>query len=60
VQLARGVPVLAVGRDEGGNGDGVGVGEELGNFRDAADVLVAVGLAEAEVFVQAEADVVAV
>lgn len=51
--------VETVGRDEGGDGDGGGVREEFGDFGDAADVFVAVGLGEAEVFVQAETDVVA-
>jgi hypothetical protein len=60
VQLAGSVTILAVGRDEGSNGDGVGVGEQLGDLGNAADVLVAVGLAESKVLVQSEADVVAV
>lgn len=60
VQLARKVAVSAVGRDEGGDGDGGRVGEELGDLADAADVLVAVGLGEAQVLVEAEAHVVAV
>lgn len=60
VQLAGDVAVCPVGRDEGGDGDGGRVGEELGDFGDAADVLVAVLLGEAEVLVEAEADVVAV
>lgn len=60
VQLAGSVTVLAVRRDERGNGDGARVGEQLGDLCDAADVLVAVGFAEAKVLVQAEADVVAV
>lgn len=60
VQLARKIAVGAVGRDEGGDGDGGRVGKELGNLADAADVLVAVGLGEAQVLVEAEAHVVAV
>ena len=60
VQLAGSVTILPVGRDEGSNGDGVGVGEQLGDLGNAADVLVAVGLAESKVLVQSEADVVAV
>lgn len=60
VQTAGGVAVGLVGRDEGGDGDGGAVGEELGDLGDAADVLVAVLLAEAEVFVETEAHVVAV
>lgn len=60
VQLTGTVTVLLVGGDEGGDGDGVGVGEQLGDLTDAADVLVAVGLAEAQVLVQTETDVVTV
>ena len=40
--------------------DDAGVGEQLGDLADAADVLLAVGGGEAEVLVQAVADVVAV
>lgn len=60
VQRPGEVPVGAVGGDEGGDCDGGGVGEELCDLADAADVLVAVALGEAEVLVEAEADVVAV
>lgn len=60
VQIAGDLTVGAVGGDEGGEGDGGAVGKELGDLGDAADVLVAVGLGEAEVLVEAEADVVAV
>lgn len=60
VQLSRKIAVGAVGRDEGGDGDGGRVGKELGDLTDAADVLVAVGLGEAQVLVEAEAHVVAV
>lgn len=60
VQLAGEVAVGAVRGNEGGDGDGGGVGEELGYLADAADVLVAVLLGEAQVLVEAEADVVAV
>jgi hypothetical protein len=60
VQLTGSVTILPVGRDEGSNGDGVGVGEQLSDLGNAADVLVAVGLAESKVLVQSEADVVAV
>ena len=60
VQCASRVAVGAVGRDEGGDGDGGGVGEELGDLGDAADVFVAVLFGEAQVLVEAEADVVAV
>lgn len=81
VQVPRNLSVGAVGRDEGREGDGGRVGEELGDLcrgcqsscpfknmtrgmcpylGDAADVLVAVLLGEAEVLVQAEAHIVAV
>lgn len=60
VQVARELAVGAEGRDEGGEGDGGGVGEELGDLADAPDVLVAVPLAEAQVLVQPEPHVVAV
>lgn len=60
VQLSSGVAVLAVGGDEGSNGDGGGISEQLGHFGNAADVLVAVGFAEAKVLVESEADVVTV
>lgn len=60
VQVAGELAVGAEGGDEGGDGDGGRVGEELGDLADAADVLLAVGLGEAQVPVQAEADVVAV
>lgn len=60
MQLAGSVTVLAVRRNERGDSDGAAVSEELGHLRNAADVLVAVGFAEAEVLVQAEPDVVAV
>lgn len=60
VEVAGDLAVGAVGGDEGGEGDGGAVGKELGDLGDAAYVLVAVGLGEAEVLVEAEADVVAV
>lgn len=60
VQLAREVAVAAVRADEARDGDGAGVGEELGDLGDAADVFFAVLRGEAEVLVEPEADVVAV
>lgn len=60
VQLAGDLAVGPVGADEGGQGDGGAVGEQLGDLSNAADVLVAVLLAEAQVLVQTEAHVVAV
>lgn len=60
VQLAGEIAVGAVRRDEGGDGDGGRVGEQLGHLADAADVLVAVLFREAQVLVEPEAHVVAV
>ena len=54
------VAVGAVRRDEGRERDDAGVGEELRDLADAADVLGAVLGREAEVLVEAVADVVAV
>ena len=47
VKGASRVAVRAVGGDEGGDGDGGRVGEELGYLGDAADVFVAVLFGEA-------------
>ena len=47
-------------RDEAGDADDAGVGKELGDLADAPDVLGAVRVAEAEVRVEPEAQVVAV
>lgn len=60
VQSAGGVTVLLVGGDERGNGDRGGISEELSDLSDTADVLVTVSLAESEVLVQSETDVVAI
>ena len=60
MELTGEIPVGAVGGDEGSDGNGGAVSEELGDFGDAADVFGSVGGREAEVFVEAEADVVAV
>lgn len=60
VEVAGELAVGAEGGDEGGDGDLGAVGEQLGDLADAADVLLAVGVAEAEVLVQPEAHVVAV
>ena len=56
----RGRAVGGVGRDERADGDGAGVGEQPGDVRGAADVLGAVLGGEAEVAVDAVAQVVAV
>src|SRR3546814_11348118 len=55
---ARAVAVDAVGRDEGGDADDAGVGEERGRLADAPDVLGAIFRRKAEVGVEAAADVV--
>lgn len=60
VQLTGQVTVTSVGADEAGDGDGGGVGEQLGHLGDAADVFFAVLGRETEVFVQTEADVVTI
>lgn len=59
VELASGSAVGDVGRDEGSDRDAARVCEKLRDFANAADVFVAVCFGEAEVFVEAEADVVA-
>lgn len=60
MQLPRQPAIRAIRADEARDGDAGAVGEELGDLGDAADVLRAVGGREAEVAVEAEADVVAV
>ena len=60
MEFPREIPVGAVRRDERRDGDGGAVGEQFGDFGDAADVFFAVFGREAEVLVEAEADVVAV
>src|SRR3546814_16513913 len=52
---ARSVAVDAVGRDEGGDADDAGVGEERGSLADAPDVLGAIFRRNAAVGVEAEA-----
>lgn len=59
-QLTGGIAVGAERRDKGGNNDDTGIGEQLGDFPHAADVLGAVGFAHGEVFAQAMANVVTV
>ena len=59
-QRAGGVALGPEGRDEGHDHDQAAVDHQLRDLRDAADVLVAVGGAEAEVAAQPVADVVAV
>lgn len=60
MELARERAVRAVRRDERGHGDAARVRKELRDLADAADVLVARALVEAEVLVQPEAHVVTV
>src|SRR5262249_7863212 len=48
VNLAGGVAILAIWTDEAGDRDQPGVGEELGDLADAADVLLAIFSREAE------------
>lgn len=60
MQVPRQFPILPIRGNEGGYGDGAGIGEEGCDFGDAADIFFPVGGGEAEVFVEAEADVVAV
>ena len=60
VQLAHEIAISAIGADEAGDGDDPRLGEELGHLADAANVLSTVLSGEAEVLVQAVADVVAV
>ena len=60
MEFPRQQPIGPIRRNEAGDGDGARIGEELRHFGDAADVLPAIPLTEAQVFVQAEAHVVAV
>ena len=59
-QLARHSPLGPEGRDEGDDDDQPGIGHQLRHFGDAADVLDAVLVGEAEVAVEPVADIVAV
>ena len=54
------VPVCTEGRHKGGQHDHARIQEQLGHFTDAADVLLTVGIGEAQVFAEAVADVVAI
>ena len=60
MQLPCQVAISSVRGNETRDGDGAAVSEQFGDFTDATDVFGAVGGGEAEVFVQAEADVIAV
>ena len=59
-QVADHGAVAGEGGDEAGNDDQAGIDEDLAQFADAPDVLDTVGVAEAEVFVEPVANVVAV
>ena len=59
-QLAHHAALGAERRDEGAEHDQAGIDEQLRHLADAADVLDAVGIGEAEVAVEAVADIVAV
>ena len=58
--LARHAPLVGEGRDERDDDDQPGIGHQARRFGDAADVLDAVGFGEAEILVEAMADIVAV
>jgi len=60
VQLSCQVPISSVRADEARDGNRATVCEELRDFGDATDVLFTILGAEAEVFVQAKANVVAI
>lgn len=60
VQLPRAVSVTLERRDEAGETHDAAVGEQLRHLRDPADVLLAILSAEAEVPIEARADVVAI
>ena len=51
---------LAEGGDEGDKADDSGIGEELGDLSDSADVLLSVGKGESEILVESVSDVVTV
>ena len=53
-------PIRPIRTDETGYRYGRGIGEQFCDFGDAADVFGAVGRGEAEVLIEAEADVVAI
>ena len=60
MQFAHHAPLGAERRDEGAQHDETGLGHQLGDLADAADVLHPVGLGEAEILVEAVAHIVAV
>lgn len=60
MQVTRNLAVGNVGGNKAGEGNGAAVGKQLGDLGDAANVFVAVLFGEAQVLVQAEADIVAV
>ena len=60
MQLPRQQAIRSVGRDERGQGQSTAIGKQQCDLGYAANVLVPICFAEAKIFVQAEADVVAV
>ena len=61
--LHKGAGLVAIGAeggDEGGQHDHACVEKQLGHFTDAADVLLTVGIGEAQVFAEPVADVVSI
>lgn len=60
MQFPRQRPIGAIRRYKRRQGESAAIGEQQRDFGDASDILVSVSLAETEVFVEAEADVVAV
>lgn len=60
MQSSGSVAVVSVWGDEGCDGNGVAVSKQLGDLCYATDVFLAVLLAEAEIFVEAEPDVVSI
>src|SRR3954468_2756156 len=57
-QLARQLPFCPERRDEGDQHDQPGIGHQLGNLGDAANILDPVGITKAQIPVQAMADIV--
>ena len=59
-QFARHAALGPEGRDEGHQNDQPGIEEQFGGLADAADILHPVGVGEAQVAVEAVADIVAI
>lgn len=54
------VSILAEGGNEGNEADNTGIGKELGDLSDSADVFLSVGKGESEILVESMSDVVTV